>query len=195
MEPSEKYPSEAAMKDREGWLRLEARAHWLLEHPDQIPPLDLLEGRSLRFRLWQYRPFGPRRSWGLFVPMAEGDRALAREVTWDEAVDRRHMSSRLRALKRRPAEEPTVHVRNAVVDRARLEPLLLDAHRLLPVGAIAPDEAAPGGDEFGIEGYREMAYVRLAWQGRLPAEHRDAVAWAVRLRTFLESSLLDRETA
>ena len=183
------------MKNPEGWARLEARAQWTLEHPDQISPLDTLQGRALVLRLWRHRRSGPRVSWGLFVPEGDDNRALVREATWNEAADLRRMSSRRVALKRRPAEEPSVRVRDAVVGRATLVPFLRHAAEVLPVGAVRDGEPGPAGAEFGIEGFRALSCIRFVWTGKGPDDYRNAAAWTDRLRALLEASLRERETA
>ena len=179
------------MKYLDAWPRLETRARWLLEHPDQIAPLEAVQDLTLELRLWRRRG-RTHVSWGLFVPGNLEDRALVRETTWDESADRRRWRFRESPLKRRPAGEPTIHVRDAFVGRRELRPFLVEASGMLPTRA-PPVESSPDEDRFGIEGYRPPSDARLEWNGRGPEEFGEAIAWTGRLRRLLERALRERE--
>src|SRR5215204_4647053 len=77
--------------------------------------LDRMETRPAfapYFRLWDYDPHQPWRSWLIQVPDAEPlpSDPLVLERTWDAAEDRERL---VRDLRRRPRLQPTLCVREA----------------------------------------------------------------------------------
>lgn len=182
------------IQDPESWTRLSDRARWGLEHPDQSSPPRIPPDLTLRFRLWSYPSRGPHLSWGLFLPLWNDGQALVRESRWNAPSDRRRLSSRLATLKRRHLESPDLRLRDAVVDPDRLAPFLLQAPEILSTWApAAPEDVAPA--DCGLEGYRSLTHVRLEWAHADEERAAGVVAWAVRLKRLLRSSLSERETA
>lgn len=186
-------PPSEPLQDPEAWARLSRRARWLLEHPDQISPLEAIEGLKLTLRLWMYRGWGTHLSWGLFVPLRGEKRPLVRELRWNAAADRRRSSSDLMRLKRRATEEPTLRIRDAFIDKAKLAPYLHEAPKTLSSWLAKPVGDAAAHSVSGIEGYRSLTHVRLEWASGGPAEGREVVAWVTRLRRLLDTALRDRE--
>jgi hypothetical protein len=190
---SDSARSEAPL-DAAAWARLAGRAVWQLEHPDQLSPREALSGLVLQLRLWSYRRRGAQLSWSLFLPNRKDGSPLVRELRWNALADQRRMGSALRNLKRRPAELPTVRLRDALVEEAALEPFLVEAPRILAERMPATGvESDVDRDVSGVEGYRSLTHVRFEWEGDGP-EAGGIVAWVGRLRRLLEEALQDRET-
>ena len=180
----------------EPWKSLEARALWLLEHADQLPPRETLRGMALQLRLWRYPRSGPHVSWSVILSVREyrARRAVVREVTWDRLADWKQRMAPLAALKRRQGLEPSIRSRDSEVGWDDLAPFL-DVVGGLRSPIPARDPAIPSkGDAFGLEGYRSMAHVRLLWNGRGPRGWGDTIAWIGRLREVLVRSMRDRDT-
>lgn len=182
--------------DPEGWQRLSELAHWELEHPDQSAPLLGTSNLALQVRLWSYPRWGPRISWGLFLPLWRDSQALVRESRWDEPADRRRLDSSVEKLRLRHRERPTLRIRDASVDADSLELLLLQATDVLSVWA-SPEPRAFSFESgsFGIEGFRSLTHARMEWTEADEDAPEGGVAWAMRLRELLRSSLRERETA
>lgn len=182
--------------DPAAWDRLACRALWQLEHPDQMSPPEGAAGLALHLRLWRYRRRGTQVSWSLFLPVRNDGPAVVRELRWNAAADLRRLASSLMTLKRRPSELPSMRLRDALIDEAKLVPFLLEAPEIL-AERMPPREDAPDvvRDVCGIEGYRSLTHLRLEWDLQGPEPSVGLVGWVVRLRTLLESSLRDRETA
>lgn len=178
-----------AIRDPDAWSRLEGRALWGLEHPDQSSPLDLV----LQIRLWSYPRWGPHLSWGLFLPVWAAGRALVRESRWNAPADRQRMSSALLGLKRRSHEDPSLRVRDAFIDAGKLEPFLLRAPEALSLGSERPAVPAAEHGSCGVEGFRSLTHARFEWSDGDEEDGPEAVAWAVGLRRLLRESLKERE--
>lgn len=164
---------------------------WRLEHPEQSPPLDVLQGLGLHLRLWRYPREDAPVSYGLFVPLDPTGRPLVRELRGDAPADRVRRDSAVAALKRRPSETPDVRVRDALVDVDALAPFLAEASSILSAFTERPP-VDPERDLRGIEGYRSLTHARFAWNP--PSDH-PVSSWTDRLWELLEASLRDRETA
>lgn len=176
------------------WNRLEERALWLLEHPDQSPPRELLRGMALQLRLWRYRPSGPHVSWMILLPVPDyrARRGVVRETVWDRLKDWKVRTSAVQASKRRQVEDPAILIRDAEVSWDDLEPFVTRCAGLRsPSPALDP--ASSKEDAFGLEGYRSLAHVRLQWFGKGPRAWRETVAWIGRLRGLLVRALRERE--
>lgn len=176
------------------WKRLEDRALWLLEHPDQSSPRDILRGMALQMRLWRYRRSGPHVSWIVLLPVPDyrSRRGVVRETVWDRLKDWKARMSTLESTKRRQVEEPAISSRDAEVGWGDLEPFVNRCAGLLSPGPDL-DPAASREDVFGLEGYRSLAHVRLQWTGRGPGAWRETVALIDRLRALLVRALRERE--
>ena len=180
--------------DLDAALRLEQKAYWALEHPEEIPPA--LHGLQRRLRLWSYPVRGTPRAWGLFLSSGEGrddDRPRVREVAWNKQADTRRSSSPMRLLKRhpRPWPGPTIRVRDAEIFRADLQPFLDWAGRaeFQPLaGPDVPDE----GDAQGIEGSGPLTHLKIQWRGQAPPALEEPAYWIEQLRRLLEGALDDR---
>lgn len=183
-------------EDPDPWAALAGRALWSLEHPDQIPPLERLDGRTLLLRLWRYRRWSPHRAWGIFTAARTPADPLVREVRWNAVADLRRMTSSVQALKRRSSVRPSLRVRDAVVGAPRIGPFLEEAPRILPIARPSPRAGLrPLRDVVGIEGYRSLTPVRVEWEERSPDVGPAVRAWVARLQALLESALRERETA
>ena len=178
----------------ESWKKLESRALWLLEHPDQSPPRDTTRGMALQLRLWRYRRSGPHVSWGILLSARDYRTrpGVVREMSWDRLKDWKDRRTPLEALKRRQVEEPAILIRDAELRWDELEPHVDRLAGLRPLSLVS-DPAFPGEDVFGLEGYRSLAHVRLQWNGKGPRAWGEGVAWIGRLRTLLIRALRERE--
>lgn len=162
------------------WETLEQRALWLLAHPDQGSPQEVVRGMSQLLRLWRYRRKGLFLTWSILLPVdkTQGRRAMVREIAWNRPLDRRHDASTVGSLKRRHSSHPTLRTRDAEVDQGELAPFLDWAAGLSPGWpgpALAPTSPE---DLYGLEGFQFLTHLRLEWTGDGPAE------WAGTRRRF-----------
>jgi len=179
----------------DAWDTLEQRARWLLAHPNQGSPQELLQGMSQLLRLWRYRRKGLLIAWSILLPgdRTGGRRALVREIAWNRPLDRRHDASTVGSLKRRHSRHPSVRTRDAEVDQEELAPFLDWAAGLSPgwPGPTLPATSAE--DVYGLEGFQFLTHLRLEWTGDGPAE------WAATRQRFddflkfLAAQLKERE--
>lgn len=161
---------------------------WRLEHPDQTPPLEALQGLALHLRLWRYPPAGAYLSYGLFVPVREEVQPLVRGIRWRP----RRRSPALAALKRRPPAATLPSVRDAIVGAEALAPFLAEAPAILGTFAERPEPLELEGEHRGIEGYGALTHARFEWNAF--SDHPVA-RWTERLWSLLEAALRDRETS
>jgi hypothetical protein len=179
------------------WPTLEARAQWTLAHADECPPREALRGMGLQLRLWRYPRSGPHVSWSLIVPVRDYRvrRATVREARWDRTSDWQTATAPLKSLKLRAPVDPTVRLRDAEVDWTELAPFL-DAAGRLPARSLGTDPSLPseqGG--CGLEGYRSLAHIRLAWAGKGPGDWKATIAWFERFRSLLVRIMEERTPA
>ena len=180
----------------EGWKHLSERARWELAHPDQSSPLLATSNLVLQLRLWSYPRRGAQVSWGLFLPLWRDAEARVRESRWDEPSDRRRLSSRLETLRLRHHYAPSLRLRDAIVDTVLLEPFMVQAPDVLsPWASPEAADAVSGRESFGIEGFRSLTHAYLEWRREDEDAPEGPVAWVVRLRELLRSSLDERKTA
>jgi len=180
----------------ENWLKLEARAQWVLAHAEQCPPSEALRGMALQLRLWRYPRSGPHLSWSLIVPAKEyrERRAIVREVRWDRPSDWQAATAPLRALKRRDPIDPSVRLRDAEIGWADLGPFLDAASRLLAKN-LGKDPSLPSAEDgCGLEGFRSLAHIRLEWAGKGPRGWGATIAWFERFRKTLVRIMDERDT-
>ena len=180
----------------ERWNRLQDQARWILEHADQSSPREVLQGMALQLRLWQYPRSGDHVSWSIILPVRDyrGRKTVVREISWDRRADWKQGMTALKSLKRRPLLEPSIHVRDAELDWADLAPFL-DAAGRLPMGALAGVPlAASEEDACGLEGYRSLAHIRLAWLNKGPRGWGGTIAWFSRFRRLLIRAMRERES-
>jgi hypothetical protein len=177
------------------WKSLEGQALWLLEHADQLPPREPLQGMALQLRVWRYPRSGAHVSWSVILSVREfrAKRAVVREVVWDRLADWKQRMAPLEALKRRQILAPSIRSRDAEVNWADLEPFLDRVGGLRsPTPPLLPRVPSKE-DAFGLEGYRSMAHVRLQWSGKGPRGWGDTVAWIGHLRQTLVRSMRERD--
>ena len=179
----------------DSWESLEQRALWLLAHPDQGSPQEVLQGMSQMLRLWCYRRRGSFIAWSILLPSDRtlGKRALVREVAWNRPLDRRHDASTVGGLKRRHSSHPTLRTRDAEVDQGELAPFLDWAAGLSPgwPGPSLPPTSAE--DIYGLEGFQFLTHLRLEWMGDGPAEWTSIRRRFNEFVEFLAAELKERE--
>jgi hypothetical protein len=179
----------------ESWKRLEADAHWRLEHPDQSAPVEPIRGMALQLRLWQYPRSGAHLSWSLILPVRDyrARRSVLRETAWDRPADWKRSQFPARNLKLRPLPLPSIRIRDAEMDWADLAPFL-DETGGLPMEALGKDPTlSPEKGACGLEGYRSLAHVRLEWAGKGPRGWKSTIARVERFRKVLVRVLRDRD--
>jgi hypothetical protein len=178
----------------DSWKRVEADARWRLEHPDQSPPMEPIQGMALQLRLWQYPHFGVQASWSLILPVRDyrTRKSLLRETAWDRPADWKHSRSLSKSPKLRPKALPSIRIRDAEMEWADLA-TFLDETGGLPMEALGKDRTISSGKGVcGVEGYRSLAHIRLEWAGKGPRGWKITIARVERFRRVLERVLRDR---
>ncbi|HYE97743.1 MAG TPA: hypothetical protein VEJ18_02480 [Planctomycetota bacterium] len=174
---------------------LEMQALWALEHPEEVAPRKPLQGLQRRLRLWLYPVRGTPKAWALFMG-GEDDRPLVREVAWAKQTDARHSLSPMRRLKRhpRPWPGPTIHVRDAELFLADVQPFMDWASRA-GFQTSPTARSLDGGDAQGIEGSGSLTHLRIEWKGDTPRDLEEPAYWIERLRRVLEAAVAERGRA
>ena len=179
----------------ESWKRMEALALWSLENADQLPPREVTLGMAILLRHWRYPRSGDYVSWSLILPARDyrTRRALLREVAWDRLADWKRTSAPLEALKRRPAQEPTLRVRDAELGWEEIAPFLLKLGGVS--GTIPASRTGESStlDAFGLQGHRSLSHVALRWSGKGPRSWSDALSAIGKLRSVFVKALRERE--
>jgi hypothetical protein len=152
------------------------------------------------FRLWDYDPHRPWRSWLIQVP-DDGDpipsAPLVLERTWDAANDRERLA---RDLRRRPHLHPTLCVREARLPKEEFG-FLRNVGSRIPYSRLELREALTSLQpaQYGIEGFRKETVrlrtdrVRLEWGGEPPLELKAVATWAARMRSLCCSCFPDED--
>ena len=187
-------PSGAEAKAGAAWEAIGVEARWNLEHADELQPREPTRGMARLLRLWCYPRSGPYVSWSVILPVREyrSRRSLIREITWDRLKDWKRASAPGQALKRRQALPATLSCRDAELDWDELAPRMDGLGGLwwrMPVQS----KPNPADDEFGLEGFRSLAHVRLQWSGKGPRGWGEIVGRVSSLRTLLVRCMRDRE--
>jgi hypothetical protein len=177
------------------WIGLEAQARWRLEHADELPPRDSTRGMALLLRIWRYPRSGSHVSWSILLPVPDHRqrRSVVREVAWDRLADWKRQNSRLEALKRRSLLEPSVRTRDAELDWADLLPQLEVLSGLPAALPASRSPAVSKDDEFGLEGHRSLAHVRLRWSGKGPRGWAGPLSRVSKLRNLLMRTMDERD--
>ena len=171
-------------------LELTLRA---LRELDRIAPRP---GYLSCFRLWDYEPHQPCRSWLIQVP--EGPlrgSPLVLERRWGADEDRERLA---RNLRRRPNLQPSLSAREAELPLEDFESLRAFASTIeFPLLSLREAHVSIPPAPYGIEGVRRDAIrlredrVRLEWGAAPPPELKTVAAWAARLRSVCEQCFPD----
>jgi hypothetical protein len=168
-----------------------------------LQELDRMATRPLfapYFRLWDYDPHRPWRSWLIQVP-DDGDPApsgpLVLERTWDAVEDRERLA---RDLRRRPRLRPTMCIREARLPKEEFE-FLRSVGKRIPYPQHYLREAHPvlQPAQFGIEGFRKDSVrlrserIRLEWGGEPVSELKAVATWAARMRSLCGGCFPDED--
>jgi len=177
------------------WAEIGREALWSLEHADELQPREPTRGMARLLRLWRYPRSGPYVSWSILLPAREyrSRRSLIREVSWDRLKDWKLARAPQQALKRRQALGATLICRDAELEWEELSPSMDGLGGLwwrMPPQA-KPD---PADDEFGLEGFRSLAHVKLQWRGKGPRGWAEPVGRITKLRGLLLRCMRDRES-
>ncbi|MBI2932816.1 MAG: hypothetical protein HYY16_14310 [Planctomycetes bacterium] len=170
---------------------MQQRALWTLEHADELPPRDTIEGMRSQLRLWHYSSSGAYTTWSVILPVgrnARNKRPVVREVVWDRGRDRGRAISGVEKLRLRSKGAPSIRVRDAEVAWEDLAPFMEEATRLTAAPPV-PRRKDIRGDRYGIEGFRSMAYLRVEWEDEGPPEWAASITWISRLRKLLISAV------
>jgi len=184
--------------DRSGTERAERRLLELtLEAMKELDRAGARPGYAPCFRLWDYGPHQPFRSWLIQVPDEDPLRTapLVLERRWDAVEDRERLA---RDLRRRPDLRPSLSVREAEFPREDFASLRAIASRIeFPLLGLREAHPSIQPAQFGLEGFRRDAArlrterVRLEWGAAPPAELKAAAAWAARVRSVCEQCFPD----
>jgi hypothetical protein len=151
------------------------------------------------FKLWDYGPHQPFRSWLIQVPEGHREETIVLERRWDAPGDRERLS---RDLRRRPDLRPTLSAREAEFPREDFDSLRGFARRIeFPLLDLREAHLSIPPAPYGIEGCRRDAVrlrtdrVRLEWGAVPPAELKGVAAWVARVRSLCESCFPDSSVA
>ena len=178
----ENHPEELA--------ELEARAHYALEHAEQVEPHADVSDYQPLLRVWDYPAFLDHICWTVLKParqeMSEMP-LIVREVVWERGHDLGHVTDPIKRLQHEHPVTPTLAVRDTRLPRGEMA-LLLEELAALPV-PVAGIEASWGldGETFGFENCASgFLRVRLEWWGDGPREWQGFTQAIARLREKLE---------
>ncbi len=176
------------------WDLVEKEALWALEHAQELSPNGRIEQMRPMLRIWTYSPEGTYTAWTILSPSRAGDLGspMVREVVWSRHRDEEHLASVNRKHLLRTKPQSSIRIRDAEVTSRDLDPYVQTVARLF-VPAILPEEAVPGQDGCGIEGYGPLSRLRMEWQEPCPVEWAQPVAWVTDLRDLLAAALVERE--
>jgi hypothetical protein len=179
------------MGDRE-LAELSRKAYRALAAIIGSPPPHLVAS----FRLWQYAPAGPQRSWaffreGIHDPLGAGP--LVRSAAWDRDGDLERLEL---GGRRRPRLDPTLVTTETALDASRLADFIKEAGRLkLPADRVARPYPTATPSEFGLEGFDterrdgRRPNLHVEWNQEPPLQLEAVSHWAARVRAWVQQSL------
>jgi len=167
---------------------LHKRALQMLEHCEESPPYEPIQGFRPTLRIWHYPALSPYAVWMLFQPDPGSVRKQqwhVREVIWDRPHDMSRFAHPLEGVRQGFLSPPTINVRDAGAPNGLISDSLRQIARLpIPVvgveGPIGLD-----GDMSGIETYDPFLRVRLEWWWEGPRAWKTFIQAVVRLREVL----------
>jgi hypothetical protein len=170
------------------WLRLEAQAQRLLEHAKEIEPRDVVRRYGSVLRVWHFPAFAPQVTWTILEPGRKTPANapfLVREVTWDNAADRRWLYDPGRELGQEIVNRPHISLREAVLPADELEKHLRTGAALAVPLLGMPRLGGLDGEFWGLETYAFSPNVRVQWFCDGPTEWHHFTSWVAEVRAFL----------
>jgi hypothetical protein len=185
--------------DRSGTADPQRRfLHLTLEAMQELDQVGARPGFAPCFRIWDYGPHQPYRSWLIQMPERNAPfepAAIVLERAWDAAEDRERLA---RELRRRPRLQPTMCVREAELPTREFASLRTFASRIqFPLLELRNAHLSIQPAQYGIEGFRHDAVrlrserVRLEWGGAPPIELKTVAAWATQVRNLCSGCFPD----
>lgn len=173
-------------RDQE-FYELQHLAFGYLTRPETAPEAASLQRWQLRVRLWHYPSFSENRSWVVFQRHDRGTRqflTMVRQVTWDRMADAGRMLDPLVGLAKGFHTEPTLEVRDWVIDSALFESRM-DALAVISFPAFAKHGIGIDGETFGIAFPDYLRRASIEWWCKGPEAWREVTAWAADMRDWL----------
>lgn len=165
---------------------LETVAKRYLDQPTTIPGAPALDGWSQQLRLWHFPAFLAQRVWAVFQRRRPGDHTpdtMVRQITWERPADADRLLNPLQGLRRGFHKDPTVEVRDRLVDTVEFESRRALLHTI-SVSAFTPAAVGLDGEFFGIE-LLGGDTVSVEWWCEGPESWRELAAWSAEVRAWL----------